>query len=133
MNQLYRDVIAAIDLVPKFNHDAFDMLILKHPCGTPSCAKGNIWALDIDLATRLTEFTMGENNWHALFGGSLQKTIKTPEEWRDHAIAWLAGQGIDYYEHGAKLEPKLDLERKLSEKDIAIAAEHERAGKQTIL
>lgn len=99
LSQLHQDAIAAINLVPRFVADRFDMGRFHHPCRTPACAIGNLCALEPALGYRLKGFQLRSNPvWGALFHSRLERTIKTPAQWRDHAIAWLKLQGVDYYE-----------------------------------
>lgn len=121
LSNLHRDVIAAIQLVPRFIKDRFFMGYTKHKCGTPACALGNIRALDKALGDRLENPDYSVAYWH-LFKSSLQTTIKTPEQWRDHAIKWLAEQGVDYYKVTAGQEPKAGLASTDSPADIATPA-----------
>lgn len=98
LSQLHQDVITAINLVPRFVADRFDMRFIQHSCETPACAKGNINSLDRELGRRIWSNTRYTSSYDELFGQCLHVTIKTPADWRDHAIAWLKLKGVDYYE-----------------------------------
>lgn len=97
LSDLHRDVIAAIQLVPRFNRERFDMRMTKHYCGAPACALGNLRVLDRALVERIQEHNTG------LFLARLSNHIKSPEQWRDHAIKWLKDQGVDYYKVTAQV------------------------------
>lgn len=85
------------------NEPRFTMRQYRHECGAPACALGHAavlfgervpmspqecsWWIDFERRT------FGSVRFN-LFAQALSSTIRTPQQWADHAERWLAAQGL---------------------------------------
>lgn len=105
------NISTLIHFMEGLNAPGFDMKQFTHECNTPSCALG--WACTVpSLAAQgcdLNKLVYGHLSRHAgsavsmaeeafgdyseLFSYALNREIKTPQQWADHAKAFLRSKG----------------------------------------
>lgn len=99
MNINVANISTLIHFMDGLNDPRFTMLDFVHDCGAPACALG--WASTVSafgkhLDECFSEFSNrifgGDAYWH-LFNGGRHVHLKTPQQWADHARAFLKSEG----------------------------------------
>lgn len=99
-----KNVSLLANFMDGLTHPMFNMRDFFHECGTPACALG--WASrvpefasivlnDPKNIVKYCESVFGDDAYHHLFNGRVNKHIKTPQQWAEHARAFLKDNGYE--------------------------------------